>query len=120
MDKADGNEYFNAQSMIDISFDYEEVDLNKVLSIAKYKGYKYKRSELDSYDFTYAWHYRDAYFKVGILDQAYSIINDGKKAKVYYTSGVSILFIETSVGLAAVLLMHWSNGIGKIVIETEE
>lgn len=116
----DGKEYLNVQSMINIPFDYEEVDLNKVLSAAKAKGYKYKGSELDSYKFTYAWHYRDAYFKVGILDQAYSIVNDGKNAKVYYTSGVSILYIETSVGLAGILPMRWDTGVGKIVIETEE
>ena len=115
-----GKEYFNVQSMLDIPFDYEEVDLNKVLSAAKAKGYKYKGSELDSYKFTYAWNYRDAYFKVGILDQAYSIVNDGKNAKVYYTSGVSMLYIETSVGLAGILPMRWNTGVGKIVIETEE
>lgn len=114
---ADGKEYFNVQSMLDVPFDYEEVDLNKVLSAAKAKGYKYKGSELDSYKFTYAWHYRDAYFKVGILDQAYNIVNDGKKAKIYYTSSVSILYIKTSVGLAAILPMHWDAGVGKIVIE---
>ena len=117
---ADGKEYFNVQSMLDIPFDYEEVDLNKVLSVAKAKGYKYKGSELDSYKFTYAWHYRGAYFKVGILDQAYSIVNDGKKTKVYYTSGVSPLYIETNIGLACILPMHWDTGVGKIVIETEE
>lgn len=116
----DGKEYFNVQSMLAVPFDYEEVDLNKVLSAAKAKGYKYKGSELDSYKFTYAWHYRDAYFKVGILDRAYSIVNDGKKAKVYYTSGVSPLYIETSIGLACILPMHWNAGIGKNVIETEE
>ena len=115
-----GKEYFNVQSMLDIPFDYEEVDLNKVLSAAKAKGYKYKGSELDSDKFTYAWNYRDAYFKVGILDQAYSIVNDGKNAKVYYTSGVSILYIETSVGLAGILPMRWDTRVGKIVIETEE
>lgn len=116
---ADGKEYFNVQKLINIPIDYEEVDLNKVLSAAKAKGYKYKGSELDSYKFTYAWHYKDAYYKVGILDQAYSIVNDGKKAKLYYTSNVLILYIETSIGLAAILPMHWDTGTGKIVIETE-
>ena len=52
--------------MIDMPLDYEEVDLNKALSAAKARGYKYKSSELDSYKFTYAWHYKDAYYKIGI------------------------------------------------------
>lgn len=116
---ADGKEYFNVQSMLNIPFNYEEVDLNKVLSAAKAKGYKYKGSELDNWKFTYAWHYKDAYFKVGILDQAYAIVNDGQKSKIYYTSGVSPLYIETSIGLACILPMHWDTGVGKIVIETE-
>lgn len=114
-----GKEYFNVQKMIDMPLDYEEVDLNKALSAAKARGYKYKSSELDSYKFTYAWHYKDAYYKIGILDKAYSIVNDGKKAKLYYTNNVSILYIETSIGLAAILPMHWDTGAGKIVIETE-
>ena len=116
---ANGKEYVNVQSMMNMPFDFEEVDLNKMLSAAKSKGYKFKGSELDSHKFTYAWHYREAYFKIGILDQAYSIVNDGKKAKVYYTSGVSPLYIETSIGLACILPMHWDTGVGKIVIETE-
>ncbi|MBC5688162.1 hypothetical protein H8S37_04340 [Mediterraneibacter sp. NSJ-55] len=65
---ADEKEYFNVQKMIDMPFDFQEFDPNKALSIVKARGYKYKGSELDICKFTYAWHYKDAYYKVGILD----------------------------------------------------
>lgn len=47
--------------------------------------------------------YKEGYFKVGLLDQAFSIINDGEKAEVYYTGAKSLLFIKTSIGIAGIL-----------------
>lgn len=117
---SDDKKYIDVQRMINIPSEYEEVNLNKILSKAKSKGYKYKKLEFDRSKFIYAWNYKDAYFKVGILDQAYSVINDGQKAKVYYTGEKSPLYIETTVGLACILPMRWNNGTGKIVIGTEE
>ena len=46
---------------------------------------------------------KEGYFKVGLLDKAFSIINDGEKAEVYYTGAKSLLFIKTSIGIAGIL-----------------
>lgn len=100
------NTYFKLESMVDFSLakSIEEIDLNKILTEAKSKGYKYKKSEIGiGQDFQYIFKYKDGYFKVGLLDQAFSIINDGEKAEVYYTGAKSLLLIKTTIGIAGIL-----------------
>lgn len=79
--------YFKVASMLNLS-DAKSVDVfdvNAILAEAKAKGYKYKKSEVSQYqDFQYCFKYKEGYFKVGLLDQAFSIIDDGKEAEVYY------------------------------------
>lgn len=115
-----GTEYFDMNNYIKVfeeCQEYSEWNLNVVLSEAKSKGYKFKHSELLSDSFIYAWNYRDAYYKMGILDQAFEMINDGKSVKLYYINAKSPLFIVSSVGLAAILPMYFQNRQGKIVIK---
>ena len=100
------NTYFNVERMVDISsaISVEKINVNKVLAKAKSKGYKYKKSEIgDCADFQYVFKYKEGYFKVGILDQAFSIIDDGKEAEVYYNGAKGLLFIKTSIGIAGIL-----------------
>lgn len=118
MEEFNGEKYLDANRIIgDLPYKYEEVDLNAVISQAKAQGYRYKRSELSNYEFRYCWKYQDAYYKIGLLDSAFSIINDGEKAKVYYTDLKSILYIETSVGLAGILPFIPKEHTSLIVIE---
>lgn len=100
------NTYFKMDSMVDFSLakSTEEMDLNTILAEAKAKGYKYKKTEIGiGKDFQYVFKYKDGYFKVGLLDQVLSIINDGEKAEVYYTGSKSLLLIKTSIGIAGIL-----------------
>ena len=100
------NTYFDVGKMVDFSLakSTEEMDLNTILAEAKAKGYKYKKTEIGiGQDFQYVFKYKDGYFKVGLLDQAFSIINDGEKAEVYYTGSKSLLLIKTSIGIAGIL-----------------
>lgn len=90
------------------------VDLSSVLAKAKAKGYRLKKKEYT--DFAYAWKYKDAYFKVGLLDLAFAIINDGNKVKVHYTDPGSIMIIETSIGFAGILPFYRSDASNKIII----
>ena len=88
----------------------ENICVSQLIAEAKGRGYKYKKSEIpDSGDFGYAVKYKDAYFKVGILDQAFSIINDGEPAEVYYGGAKGVTFIVTSIGIAGVLPFHPQN-----------
>ena len=104
-DKTKG-EYFDMKKLVDFSIAksvVEEIDLNIVLAEAKSKGYKYKKSEIIDMNFQYAFKYKDSYYKVGILDKAFSIINDNNPAEVYYNGKLSLLLIKTSIGIAGVL-----------------
>lgn len=96
--------------MIDYAGDTEELDMNIILADAKSKGYKYKKSEIGTNEgFQYAFKYRDGYLKIGLLDQAFSIINDGKKSEVYYSGKNSLLFIRTSIGICAILPFNYEK-----------
>ena len=99
---------------------FDNFDVNTILAEAKAKGYKYKKSEIGRcQDFQYAFKYKEGYFKVGLLDQAFSIINDGEKAEVYYTGAKGLLFIKTSIGIAGILPFNAMENIEerKTVIE---
>lgn len=102
-DNTNGN-YLKIDTMLNYSGDMELLNMNTVLAEAKAKGYKYKKSEIGTgKDFNYTFKYRDAYFKVGLLDQAFSIINDGNEAEVYYNGAKGLLMIKTSIGVCGVL-----------------
>lgn len=104
--KESDGKYFDVLRIIEgmHNLSCEKVHINQLIAEAKSRGYKYKKSEVsDSGDFEYAVKYKDAYFKVGILDQAYSIIDDGEVAEVYYGGERGITFIATSIGIAGVL-----------------
>lgn len=80
----------------------DQVDLNKVLAEAKSKGYKFKKAEMEP-GFRYMLRYKDGGYKMSLLDKAFSIVNDGSVAKVYYRSRLDVLMIETSIGIAGIL-----------------
>lgn len=41
--------------------------------------------------------------KIGLLDKAFSIINDGNNAELYYINRVSPILIKNELGIALVL-----------------
>ena len=98
--------YLKIANMVNLS-DAKSVDtfdVNTILAEAKSKGYKYKKSEIGQHhDFQYCFKYKEGYFKVGLLDKAFSIIDDGKEAEVYYNGAKGLLFIKTSIGIAGIL-----------------
>ena len=103
-------EYYKIAQMINFNnaTTVEKINLNSVLAEAKSKGYKYKKSEIgNNGDFTTVWNYKDAYYKVGILEQAYSLINDGEEAEVYYINPKAPIYIKTSIGIAVVLPVNY-------------
>lgn len=91
------SQIMNMESVSDYT---DEINFNEVLAEAKANGYKFKKNEVGrSSDFTTVFFYNGAYFKVGLLDQAFSIINDGEKATVYSTGKAnSPIKIVTSIG----------------------
>lgn len=112
------NDYFKVEQLISYSeYDSKMVDVNAILAEAKSKGYKFKKSEVGQNNaFSCAWYFENAYVKIGILDQAFSIINDGEEAEVYYSGKeTNIIFIKTSLGICGVLPVR-----AKAVMENEK
>ena len=105
--------YLNVEKMIVFDGEEREIDFNKIIAEAKSKGYKLKKSEVEQGDdFKYIFHYDNAYFKVGLLDSTYSIINDGEKVTVWHPGNnkrVSPIIIKNSLGIGVILPFNYDN-----------
>lgn len=108
----DPDKYLNVEKFIVFDGEEREIDLNQVIAEAKSKGYKLKRSEVEiGGDFKYVFHYDNAYFKIGLLDATYSIINDGEKATVWHKDGNkrAPMIIKNSFGICLVLPFNYEE-----------
>ena len=95
-----------------VSFDglKKKIDFNKVISEAKSKGYRLRKSEVD-HRFNYLMFYDDTYYKIGLIDISYGIINDGKEAMTYHPYGVEKpLTIQTELGFCVVMPVKFNDG----------
>lgn len=95
-------DYFNIVKVIRFDGDMEKLDLNAILAESKAKGYKFKKSEMDTNNALYYLKYKETYYKIGLLDKAFSIINDGEEAEVYYSRKNNVLIIKNSIGIAGI------------------
>lgn len=110
------------------------IDFNSILAKAKSLGYKLKKSEVDTYGnykelkVEYLLKYKpfkdkdSTYFKMGLFDKAFSIIDDGNPCEVYYMNRKAPLFIKSSIGLCIVSPIIVSEDIKeqKTIIEAVE
>lgn len=112
------NDYYNINKLISFNGDMEKLNLNNILATAKSKGYKYKKSEVDTINAVYYLKYKGSYYKIGLLDKAYSIINDGEEAEVYYSGERNVLIIKNNIGIAGICPIIIKGDIAnKIIIE---
>lgn len=112
-------DYFNVAKFISFNGDMEKLDLNAVLANAKAKGYKFKKCELSDRAL-YLFKYKETYYKIALLDKAFSIINDGEEAEVYYSGKNNVLIIQNNIGVAGICpikLKLKSDIDSKIIIE---
>lgn len=112
------NDYFNVGRCISFNGDIEKLDLNSILATAKSKGYKYKKSEVSIKRGLYFFKYKETYYKISFLDKAFSIINDGEEAEVYYLGKKDVLIIKNTIGVVGICPMKLKGDIdSKIIIE---
>ena len=102
-DSVDDGNYPDVTRLINCSENKGEIDISKVLAEAKSKGYRLKKSEVTSNH--YLMYYDGAYFRIGLVDISYGIINDGKVATVYHKdgSGNSPITIVNDLGYMLVM-----------------
>lgn len=79
-----------------------KIDLSKAIATAKAKGYSYKKDEVSG-NWKYSFSLYDGFFKVGLVDKVFGIIDDGEPAEFYYAGPVSPLLIKTSIGIGGIL-----------------
>ena len=93
-----------------------QVDFSTIFADAKSKGYKLKKDEVN-HKAKYLLEYDGLYFKLGLLDATFSIINDGEIATVYNKAkdGTPIT-IKTSIGVCVVMPIRIEDADEYIVI----
>lgn len=105
-EKEEREEWFNVENLINTN-DHEiisNIDFNDILSEAKSKGFKPLKQEIQYGECAkYYLHFRNAYYKIGLLNKGYSIIESGSHQKVFYRGNKEPLFIYNSLGIVMLL-----------------
>ena len=103
IEKADETErYPDVTNLVKYDGSISTLDINRVIAEAKSYGYKLKKAEILKDN--YLMHYDGAYFRIGLLDAAYSVVDDGKEATVYHVNGARRpLTITTDIGVCVVM-----------------
>lgn len=100
----------------------KKIDFSKVIAEAKSKGYRLSKKEVES-TFRYLMLYDEAYYKIGLIDSSYGIIDDGEIAMVYHREGErGPITIQTSLGFCVIMPVKYDGDPlddGKIVIEVD-
>lgn len=96
-----------------------KIDFNKVLAEGKSKGYKYTKTAIHNNDFL--MHYKEAYFRLALVDITYGILDDGQEAEVYYFGKHRPMVIKNDIGIGLVLPIRYDGDQPEctVVIEVE-
>lgn len=98
--------------------DLEKVDFNKVLAEAKSKGYKYSKNSIHNND--YLMKYNNGYFRIGLVDITYGVIDEGGKIDVYFNGKNRPITIENDLGIGIVLPIRTDGELeGSVIIEVK-
>lgn len=84
----------------------KKIDFGKVIAEAKSLGYKLTKKEVGP-GFRYLMLYDDTYYKIGLLDITYRMIDDGKEAMTYHPYGERMpLTIQNEFGFCMLMPVH--------------
>lgn len=87
----------------------KKIDFNKVIAEAKSKGYRLNKGEFN-HNFKYLMYYDKTYYKIGLIDITYGIINNGKEAMTYHPTGPRMpLTIKNDIGLCIIMPVKFEN-----------
>ena len=113
--------YPDVTRLIDFTGNEGKINFTKVFAEAKAKGYKLKKSEVLSSH--YLMHYEGSYYRLGLLDSSFGIIDDGEDAAVFHLDGDyrSRLVINNNLGVCVVMPVNISEAPEEdfIIIETK-
>lgn len=99
----DPSRYPDVTRLIRFDGDEKKIDISRVFAEAKTKGYRLNKSELGP-KYKYLLKYDGAYFKLGLIDISYSIIDNGGEVSVYHAKGkISPITIQNDIGLCVIM-----------------
>lgn len=120
-DKEKGN-YPDVTRLLRFDGTVYKIDFGKVIAEAKSKGYKLVKGEVD-YHYKYLMLFDGSYYKIGLVDATFGIIDDGEPALVYKVEGAcKTLTIKNDIGYCLIMPVRYDGdpeADGKIVIEAE-
>ena len=99
----------------------KKIDFADVIAQAKALGYRLNKTEVD-YRFKYLMLYDGTYYKIGLIDISWSIIDDGEITITYHPDGEKMpMTIQTSLGFAMIMPVKFEGepDEDKVVIEVE-
>lgn len=95
--------YPNVTKLIRFDGIKKKIDFNRVIAEAKSKGYKLTKNEVGA-GFKYVMRYDDTFYKIGLIDMSYRIIDDGTEAMTYHPYGEKMpLTIENDIGCVIIM-----------------
>ena len=88
----------------------KKIDFNDVIAQAKRRGYKLNKKEVSA-GFKYLMYYDGTYYKIGLIDISYGILNDGKPAMTYHPDEEKMpLIIQNDIGMSIIMPVFMHNG----------
>ena len=93
--------YPQVTRLVNRNGDEGRLDIHDVIAKARAQGYKLKSSEIHGNG--YLLRYGGAYFRIGLLDITYGIIDDGKEVVTYQTGNARSMTIENDIGVAVIM-----------------
>ncbi len=118
----DPDRYPNVTRLIRFDGIKKKIDFKEVIAEAKSKGYKLTKNEVD-FRFKYLMLYDGTYYKIGLIDATFGIIDDGKPAMTYHPDGERMpLTIKNDIGLCMIMPVKYEcdpEDDGKIIIEVK-
>lgn len=120
-DESNGN-YPDVTRLLRFDGIKKKIDFRKVIAEAKSRGYRLSKSEVD-YKFKYLMLYDGTYYKVGLIDITYGIIDNGEVAMTYHPAGERMpLTIQNDFGFCMIMPVKYEGDPeedGKIVIKVD-
>ena len=93
--------------LISFNGEPEKIDFNEVLAEAKSRGYKYGKYAIHSND--YLMRYKGGYFRIGLVDITYGILDEGEAVDVYFNGHLRPITIQNDLGIGIVLPIRYDG-----------
>lgn len=97
------NKYPDVTQLLRFDGVKRKVNFREIFAEARSRGYKLTKTEIGP-GFQYMIKYDGTYYKIGLLEASYNMIDDGEAAMVYHPDGKRRpLTIQTSVGICMIM-----------------